>query len=267
MMYKQILFAAVTASLALASSGASAAPQILAVMASLGPQQMNCSGSICTTSLSSYCLQKDRDVPTTGQVYLPTQTDGFELIVVDAKGAEMSVPAGDHVTFKSIRGYSSVRATIGKDVLSKLGGVSAKIVVTAGATLAPEPVPGDPNPISEKELHFAATSLRDQGNEIVDARPEAEAASIINRITATIVPRAPANNESLEQLWRDVIENVGTAKPAAADSIKRARDIYDWCQTRMSYHSMGGVKSCLEFKHDETIMRLNTDYWENQPGL
>ena len=34
----------------------------------------------------------------------------------------------------------------------------------------------------------------------------------------------------------------------------------------MSYHSMGGIKSCLEFKHDSEIMRLNTDYWESQPG-
>ena len=29
---------------------------------------------------------------------------------------------------------------------------------------------------------------------------------------------------------------------------------------------MAGIKSCLEFKHDTTIMKLNSDYWDSQPG-
>ena len=63
-----------------------------------------------------------------------------------------------------------------------------------------------------------------------------------------------------------MIDGLGPARPANSEGIQRARDIYDWCQGRMSYHTMGGIKSCLEFKHDENIMRLNTDYWESQPG-
>ncbi len=245
---------------------ASAAPQILAVMASLGPQQMNCSGSVCTTSLSSYCLQRERDVPSTGQAYLPAAREQFDLVVVAADGSEKTLPAGDHVTFRSVRGYSSVNAVIGRDTLNKLGGVSAKIVVAARAALVPEPVAGDPNPISEQELAYAAKSLRDHGRDVVDSQPDAEAASIVNRLAATIVPRQPASPEGLEQLWRDVINGMGPSRPANAEGIQRARDIYDWCQTRSSYHSMGGVKSCLEFRHDNTIMKLNTDYWESQPG-
>jgi len=244
----------------------SAAPQVLAVMASLGSQQMSCGSSICTTSLSSYCLQRERDVPTTGQAYLPAAKDQFALVVIDKNGTETSLPASDHMTFRSSRGYSAVNVVISKKTLAKLGGVSAKIIVSDGAALIPEPKEGDPNPISEQEIAYATGSLRDHGNEIVDALPDAEAAGVINRMAATIIPKAPANAESLEQLWHDVIQGLGQSHPANSEGIRKARETYDWCQGRTSYHSMGGIKSCLEYKHDSTIMRLNTDYWESQPG-
>ncbi len=247
-------------------STAHAAPQVLAVMASLGPQDMRCAGSTCTTTFSSYCLQRERDVPTTGQAYLPAHPEQFQLSVVTADGTETLLPAGDHVTFRSQRGYSAVSAVIRRDALTALGGVSAKIVTAKGAALIPEPVPGDPNPISEAEIAFATKSLREHGEAVVDSTPDAAAAMLINRMATAIIPGAPANTESLEQLWHDAVDGLGTYRPAGTDAIKRARDIYEWCQGRMTYHSMAGIKSCLEFKHDSTIMRLNTDYWENQPG-
>ena len=157
------MLGAFSALFAVSASPVQAAPQILAVMASLGPQQMNCSGQICTTSLSSYCLQRDRDVPTTGQAYLPAADEQFRLIVVGKDGSERDVSASEHVTFRSIRGYSSVNAVINRGELAKLGGVSAKIVVAKRAALVPEPVAGDPNPISAEELAYAAKSLREHG--------------------------------------------------------------------------------------------------------
>tara|TARA_R110002153_G_scaffold10693_3_gene42080 strand:+ start:684 stop:1499 length:816 start_codon:yes stop_codon:yes gene_type:complete len=247
-------------------STAHAAPQVLAVMSSLGPQDMRCAGSTCTTTFSSYCLQRERDVPTTGQAYLPAHPDQFQLSVIAADGTATLLPAGDHVIFRSQRGYSAVSATLRRDDLTALGGVSAKIITAKGAALVPEPIAGDPNPISEAEIAFATKSLREHGEAIVDATPEAGAAMLVNRMAATIIPSAPVNTESLEQLWHDAVDGLGTYRPAGADAIKRARDIYEWCQGRMSYHSMAGIKSCLEFKHDNAIMRLNTDYWEKQPG-
>jgi len=260
------IFAAAFVVLTASTSTVVAAPQVLAVMASLGAQPMDCSGSLCTTSLSSYCLQRERELPTTGQAYLPAAREQFSLIVIDKNGTEITLPAEGHLTFRSVRGYSSVNALIPKDELIKLGGVSAKIVVAQRAVLVPEPVADDPNPISEQELAFARRSLRDHGNDVVDTQADAMAASVVNRMAATIVPRAPVSNDSMEQLWHDVIDGLGPVHPAGAEGIKRARDIYDWCQTRASYHSMAGIKSCLEFKHDTTIMKLNGDYWDTQPG-
>lgn len=266
MTFKNILPIALVATVALPASG-HAAPQILAVMASLGPQPISCGSAVCTTSFTSYCLQRERNVPITGQAYLPTHEKAFTLIIAREDGSEVKVPAMDNVDFTSARGYSSVRAIIPKDVITKHGGVSATIVAAAGASLMPEPIAGDENPISEAELAFATKSLREHGQDIVDATPDAKSAQIVNRIAATIVPKARATDDALDQLWHDVIDGLGTAKPASADAIQRARDIYDWCKGRMSYYSMGGIKSCLEFKHDDTIMKLNTDYWESQPGF
>jgi hypothetical protein len=245
---------------------AAAAPQILAVMASLGPQQMRCDGGICVTDFTSYCLQRDRDVPNSGQPYIPAAPEQFSLLVTRKDGSTVTVPASDHVTFKSVRGYASVKAVMRRDVLASLDAKSATIVVAPGAALIPEAVAGDPNPISEAEVAFATKSLREHGNEVFDTQPAAEAAAIVNRLATTIVPRMPATKNSLDQLWQDVIDGMGPARPFKGDSIKRARGIYEWCQDRMSYHSMAGIKSCLEFKHDDTIMQLNKGYWESQPG-
>ncbi len=252
----------------LGAAPAQAAPQVLAVMASLSAQPLRCEGSICVTTFSTYCLQQERDVPTTGQRYLPVPgaEEQFALVVRDAAGKETRLPAGEYVDFRSVRGFTTVNAVLPIAKLKELGGVSAEITVAANAALIPEAVAGDPNPISEAEIAFATRSLREHGSEIVDAKPDAVAAGVVNRLAATIVPRMPATEENLKQLWHDVIDGLGRAVPANADAIGRARKIYDWCQGRSSYHSMSGIKSCLEFKHDDSILRLNTDYWDSQPG-
>lgn len=252
--------------LAAQASPVSAAPQILAVMSSLGPQQMQCSESACVTTLTSYCLQEERDVPTTGQAYQPAHVDQFALIATTASGEEKLLNADGDIRFSSVRGFTMVRATIPTEVVAKHGIKEARLVAHPGAALVPVPVAGDPNPITEAELAFATRSLREHGEQIVDNTPDAQAAALVNRIATTIVPKNAVTDDALEQLWHNVIDGLGHSKPLGQDAIDRARDIYDWCQDRSSYHSMSGIKSCLEFKHDDTIMRLNTDYWKSQPG-
>lgn len=251
---------------ALAATPAFAAPQILAVMSPQTPQQLRCAGEMCTTDFSSYCLQRERDIPATGHDYTPAAPEQFTLILTDANGIERRLPASDAVSFQSVRGYAMVRALVRAQTLASLGAVSARLDVAKGAALVPVPEPGDNNPISEAEMAFATRSLREHGEEIVDAKPAAQAATIVNRLATTIVPSMKVDQPSLDRLWRDVIDDLGPVRPAGSDAIERARRIYDWCQGRTSYHSMGGIKSCLEFKHDDEIMRLNSDYWNGQPS-
>ncbi len=251
---------------ALVVSPAFAAPQILAVMSPQAPQQLRCAGEMCTTDFSSYCLQRECDIPTAGHAYTPAANEQFTLILTYADGLERRLPASDAITFKSVRGYAAVRATLRAEKLASLDAVSAHLDVAPGAALVPVAVADDPNPISDAELAFATNSLRDHGGEIVDAQPAAQAATIVNRLATTIVPSMKLDQPALDRLWRDVIDDLGTMRPVGGDAIERARRIYDWCQGRTSYHSMGGIKSCLEYKHDDEIMRLNSDYWNGQPS-
>ncbi|MDA0997667.1 MAG: hypothetical protein O2944_05610 [Proteobacteria bacterium] len=262
-----IIAAVVAVAGTLATGFAQAAPQVLAVMASLGPQTLHCEGSICVTTFSSYCLQQERTPPVTGQRYLPAADQQFSLILTDAAGKKTRMAATEHVEFRAGRGFTTVGATMSIDVMQRTGAVSAMLDVAANAALVPEPVLGDPNPISASELAFATRSLREHGNEVVDAKPDAVAASLVNRLAVTIQPMQPATEDNLKQLWHDVIDGLGPAVPVNADGIGRARKMYDWCQGHSSYHSMAGIKSCLEFRHDDQILRLNTDYWNSQPGF
>lgn len=234
-------------------------------MSTPAPQQMRCAGELCVADFTSYCLQRERAVPATGQAYVPAAREQFTLIVTGADGTSTRL-AADAVSFSSQRGYAAVKTTMRIRDLQRVGGVSVALEVAPGAALLPIPLAGDPNPISEAERTFATKSLRQHGGEIVDAQPAAQAAAIVNRLATTIVPSMPADQPALDRLWHDVIDGLGPAHPANSDAIHRARRIYDWCQGRTSYHSMGGIKSCLEFKHDDQIMRLNSDYWNGQPS-
>ncbi len=227
---------------------------------------MQCSDNACVTTLTSYCLQEERDVPTTGHPYQPAHTDQFALIATTSAGDEISLDAGQYVRFSSSRGFTMVRATVPSETIKKYDIRHARLVSHPGAALIPVPSAGDTNPITEAEIAFATRSLRDHGEEIVDNAPDAKAASLVNRIAATIVPKNAVTDDALDQLWHNVIDGLGSTRPIGQDAIDRAREIYNWCQDRSSYHSMSGIKSCLEFKHDDTIMRLNSDYWKSQPG-
>ena len=111
-------------------------------------------------------------MPNSGQPYIPAAPEQFSLLVTRKDGSTVTVPASDHVTFKSVRGYASVKAVMRRDVLASLDAKSATIVVAPGAALIPEAVAGDPNPISEAEVAFATKSLREHGNEVFDTQPD-----------------------------------------------------------------------------------------------
>lgn len=254
--------------LLLAPHGAEAAPQVLAALTlgDVGEPFVCEADGRCRAEFSTFCLQKDRAAPSSGRAYVPAAPEHFTLVVTAADGSERRLPAGEHVRFMSARGFVAARAILDADTLADLGGATARLDIAAKAALLPTPEPGDPNPLTEQEIAYAAGSLRDQGEALVDARPDAGAAALLGRLAASIVPRDPATPERLERLWQDVIDGVDGPRPGTAPARGKARELYEWCQSRSSYHSMAGIKSCLEFRHDDVIQRLNTDYWESRPG-
>lgn len=239
-----------------------AAPQILAVLATDVGAPFVCEEGLCKAELSTYCLQRDRPAPNAGTVYHPAATEDFTLSVNLSSGDTRNLPASDHVAFLETRGFMAITVVIDEGELQKLGSLDASIRVGDHASMIPEPVPGDPNPLTEKEIAYATSSLRQMGNEIVDKKPSARSARLLTRVMNTMPSRGMVNPGDREQLWQNAIGDeynddtgVGLSKKA-----------YDQCFKGSQSYAFGGVRRCLEFRHDEFIRSLNVDYWDQQPG-
>ena len=99
---------------------ASAAPQILGVVASIAPMPLACSGETCTAQLSAFCLQRQREVPPEKTAYSAADPQAFTLIALRADGSRVRVPVSDQVAFSSAYGYASVRVSVPHALLDQL---------------------------------------------------------------------------------------------------------------------------------------------------
>lgn len=256
--------AALVASLSLASNKAEAAPQILAALPVESGIELTCANGICAAQLSTYCLQRERDAPSRGTAYVPARPEHFTLVLNSEDGAEVRVPAGDHMAFIENRGFMSVAASVELGRLKALGATSAKIVVWPEASLIPVPQPNDPNPLTEEEIAYVTDSLRVHGKDYVDDKPEAATAQLLAKLNSALPSEGPIASTSFDGMWQHVI---GDEIPLSADNpgLSGARDAYEVCVGGKGSYHVGGLQRCLDFYHDDLIRNLNVDYWKNQP--
>ena len=251
---------AVAVIVALPNLGASAAPQILAVLASDEGIPLTCSGGVCQAELSAFCLQRHRPAPGYGTVYGPAARGAFTLVVRGADGGERRLPAAEHVAFLQNRGYTAVTARVPEHVLAALGAISASIKVDANASLLPAPRSGDPEPLTPDEIALAVGPMRVLGSRVVDGSADADAA----RILAAMVNLLPATkfgrSEHRAGLWRDAAANGPLAQTDRPGSW-RARMEYDGCVEAVEEHRTFSMRSCLERRHDHLMRELTHDYW------
>lgn len=245
-------------------SQAQAAPQILAVLETDVGIPFVCDDGICTAQLSTYCLQRERPAPSMGAVYHPAAAEDFTLTVNSESDAPINHPAANHVTFVESRGFMSVAAVIFEKDLETLGGTNAVIRVAANASMLPEAVANDPNPLTEKEIAYATQSLRQQGNEIADQTPQASAALLLARVMQSLPLRGPVFDGAADQIWKNEIGDDIPAEPIKRGGFSRAKDAYKDCFTGSQSTAYGGVRRCLEYKHDDLIRDINIDYWDSR---
>jgi len=253
---------------AMAAGGpVAAAPQILAVLPSDSGVPFTCTQGQCRADLSTYCLQQNRPAPSRGTVYLPAAAEDFALVIKTPKG-ERTVAAAEHVSFVESRGFMAVTALIDQRVLENLSGLEASLRVGTAASLLPEAIPFDPNPLTEKEIAYVTKWRRDQGTDLVDSKPQAKAAQLLAGINNRMPRHGTITPSAMDNVWEQTIgdELTGVAPATAGPAINRARMEFMECREGASRHSFGGVRSCLEFRHDDMIRDLNIDYWNSRPG-
>ncbi len=252
------------------SRPALAAPQIIAVLPSDSGVPFACADGLCRADLSTYCLQRERPAPKRGTAYLPAAAEDFKLVIETAQGTRV-IDAAAHVGFVESRGFMAIAAVIEEKRLGALADgqiKSAALRVGKAASLLPEAKPGDPNPLTEKEIAYVTKWRRQQGAEIVDAKPQARTV----RVLAGLANRLPASGFTdptrLDRLWRDAIgDEFGPAAPIATDpAIERTNAEIKRCSEGAARHSYGGLRNCLQYRHDDLIRDLNIEYWETKPG-
>ncbi len=165
------------------------------------------------------------------------------------------------------RGFTSVRVTIDPSLLPSTVNTE-RLVVHPDASLIPVPTANDANPLSAEEISYATQSLRKYGSQAVDRNSKAVAAQALNRALGGIrTPRDRATPARMEQLRRDVLHDLGPAldkHPGAREHFRRA---FDRCGKGAAHYSMAGIRSCLEYRHDDLMAPLNSEYWEQvKPG-
>jgi hypothetical protein len=258
------LLGTVFIAIALPASGAMAAPQILALLATAGATPLACEDGICTGQFSGFCLQRERPTPGRNAAY---RVDGGELTLVltDAEGGIRRLPAADHVTITTERSYTAVRISIPEALRREWGAVSIALEVGEKVALTPIPKTGDGNPQSESDIALAVGPLRALGDRIVDQN-EQEAGAV--RLTNSLINALPAHGRTSPDgrtgLWEKVVAPRSDAFPRA--SVSRARSVYDRCLAKVDRGTFFNLRQCLEVGHDSIMLDLNVKYWKAGPG-
>ncbi len=260
-MLKRIRPVAALAWLGLQTSALAGAPQILALVETEAPVPMTCVGDSCWAELSAFCLQRDQAAPRHGTPYEVSNGDALQLVLRNAAGAELRVPAGPHLAIASVRGYTAVTMTLPRAVLEDFGAVAAALAVGEGVSLLPRVIAEDPEHGDDIAVKLAIGPLRSIGRRIVDRGGAAIAAV---RATNALINAVPSRDLTLpaprSAAWhRQIFRRLAEADPKG---LVEARATFDECAGRMRYPIGEGFRACLQFRHDAMMDALTRDYWQ-----
>ena len=250
--------------LALPSSNATAAPQLLGLVASNGPVPLLCNRDHCTAELSSFCLQEDRPVPPAGTGYSPAPGLEVTLRVTAADGSVRRLNAGHHLGFASVRNYTAVEVSLPVEALAALGAVAAAVEIGPGLALVPEPRAGDPLPQSSADVSFATEIRRTAGTRLVDLSQRAGAARVLGLIVNRLSPEDHDRVTPRDRLWREALAQAGQDREAPG--LARAEGAFGACLNRKAPDNDAALRWCLQLRHDALMIGLTSDYWAAAKG-
>jgi hypothetical protein len=242
---------------------ASAAPQILGLLATTAPTPLTCTDGVCSAQLSAFCLQEHRKSPTAGTAYRPAKGTALTLSVTGRDGVERTLPVGHRATIEAHREFHAVRIAIPESELRALGGQKAAIAVGELASLIPVAQPGDKIPLDAREIAYITGPHRKAVEKILDTETAVSAQTVSRLISA--LPRGWTTAERRKRLWRDVMGD----KPAQSlhTGIRSAQRDYLYCKRWADTGRGYGLRDCLEEMHDYTTSGITKKAWSvSQPG-
>lgn len=246
---------------ALFFSTAQAAPQVLALLSTQGPVQLNCQGGECAATLSSFCLQSERSSPAAGTAYQLAEASAVKITGVDWRGHEVSLHPQREFKLIAERTQVAVRISIPEKRLGELGINQVSVTVGDNVTLLPVPVPGDDDPLSESEITLAKSVLRESGSRIIDSNGHQTDAVRWLAYLANALPKNAGDEAGVRQR---VVEGAisGPLQAMSREAGELAKGTLSGCLTDLKLYIHASLRRCIESSHDAYMWNLNADYWQ-----
>lgn len=249
--------AAFVAALALAAPAASAAPQVLGLLATKVPQPLLCDERICAADLASFCLQSGRGEPFTGQPYRAARESGLTLVATTAEGRSFSLPAGGHLRFTANIAMTAVRVFVDRAIIDRLGAARLALQVDPGVSLLPIVPADDPDPLTAAEIAYATGPARSVGAAFFE---DGGPVGVTARLTAALLSGLPgkghASPSRRDRLWRDAIDS-DLQRVSTAAGLAEAQRHLEACRAALDFGVHYSLRSCLEARHGVLVRAQN----------
>ena len=273
--YLAAALACSSVAVALWTSPATAAPQVLGLVADNGfPTPLICDGYECSAQFSSFCLQEGRSSPSTGTAYVPGPEGEIVLVASAPDGRELRLPAAGTLRIATMIGFTSVAMSLPQSERDHIAGtlgvapqaLRLAVAVAPSVSLVPAPVANDPDPQTDAELALATGPLRDLAQTLFEAPGVSSDAARIATLLINSLPQrgretAADRNELFEQIA--ALPAVGALSPAG---IERAHGLFAECRISVESSSMFSMRECLRLRHADLMVNTNRQCWTAAGG-
>lgn len=253
-----VLAGLVSAPSAIAAGGG--APQALALVATARPLAIACDRAGCRVRLSSFCLERERDAPATGQAY-GLAAGSLTFVVEDEAGERrLPLPAGARVT--ADRGHSSVTVRLPSEIAARWPEANLALEVGPMTTLLPLADGSDADRHDAAQVAAVTGPLRAVGRRIVDDGDErAVVVRLLNQAVNRLPVVASGHGDGGEAIWRQVLAE-------APDRLERllAAETFEACHRGAQQGLFYNIRNCFILRHNRLMDDLNQAYWEAVAG-
>ena len=236
------------------------APQALALVSTEQPVAVTCSNGECRVRLTSFCLERDRDAPQTGQVYR-LAAGSLTLVVQDWSGSQR-VPLSADVLLTADRGHRSVTLRLPPGSAERWPDAALALEVAPMTTLMPahDGIWSDQHDAAE--VAAVVGPLRAVGQRTVEG---ADAILPVVRLLNEAVNRLPvvvsSDQEESERIWQQILAEApdDAVRPLAAEAFQA-------CHQSTRQGVFYDIRNCFILRHDHMMDGLNEDYWRAVAG-
>ena len=240
-----------------------AAPQILALVATTTPLPLSCVGGVCRVEVSGVCLQEQRPAPNTGTAYRVATGSKLTLVVQGRDGKTQTMAVEKLVEIRSLRLFNSLSISLPERVVQNLtdGVALASLSVAPLTSLLPMAEAGDPNPLTEREIHEYTVRLRARAESAFEIDKANLAATrvlnqMVNRLSADIHRGA----EGTEKLGQTMSKKFIANRPAAMQLVTRALNT---CREKLRVERTPHLRACLSNQHDILNSNTTLNVWQS----